>query len=997
MKQGPSPITRACLLTALCVTFLIAGSVFAQVQTGNIFGTVTSRDGTALPGVTVTLTGIGAPQTFISTAEGDFRFLNLSPGNYQLKAELAGYGSAVRQGVTVGLGRNADVRMAMAPSVAESITVTAEAPVLDVRKTGTGSEVSRVELEKVPTARDPWVILQQTPGVIMDRNNVGGNESGQQSIYVSKGTTGTQSAWNVDGVSITDFGATGSSPTYYDFDAFEEMQITTGGTDPRIRTAGVQVNMVTKRGTNDFKGSGRFFQTKNAWQADPSIPSEAAAYLVRINEINKIDDRGLEVGGPIWRDKIWFWGAYGEQKIDILTAALVAGARFRDRTTLKNQNLKLNAQLTPSNSLTAVDQFGAKIKLGRNVSTARFPETGWNQDNNFGGGTGSLTSPSLWKIEDTQLIGSNLYLTGLYSKVQGGFQLIADNGKGCTTYACGLDSLPAYRDDAVDGAWHRSYLSFFSERPQTQYRLDGSYFVNTGSISHELKFGYGYRDAEVTSTTGWPGGSYTYNYGGGVGDGNDTGIAVFPRFPVLSYNSQSTDIYVGDTILLGNLTIQAGLRYDLQKGGNPAGSGVGNPVVPEVLPAINFPAVEGLKWNTISPRLGITYTLGADRRTLLRGAYARYVDQMSSTTVSSASAGAFAYAYYYFNDLNKDNIAQHSEVDFNYGIVSSRGFDPTNPTVSTQFTRWDNDLKAPNTDEIILGVEREILADFTVGINGTYRKLSDFIVNNWGEHTQGRGDFYSPADYVLHEPVNATLPNGKVVSLPYYTLKPGVSAPVFRVVRNRPDYSQTYKGLELNATKRMSNRWMLRGNFTFQDWTQDVGPESFADPTILRAPNGSFTACPNCDGEQVVFQSGGSGSKGNIFINSKWAYSLTGVYQIPVIETSLGFNLNERQGYALPYVFRVSTPSGEGFKNLIVPSEIDDFRNPNVRQLDLRLAKEIRVSRVGLTLSVDAFNLLNANTVLQRDVTRLNGFAASNRVTEVLSPRVFRVGARLSF
>lgn len=996
MKQCP-PL-RAVTIAATLLVALLAVSAYAQFQTGDIYGKVVSKDGSALPGVTVTLSRVGAPQMFITDAGGAFRFVNLSPGNYDLKAELGGFGTSVRQGVRVSIGAVADVTMTMNPSVSESITVTAEAPLLDVRKTGTGADVSRVELDKVPSARDPWVILQQTPGVIMDRNNVGGNESGQQSVYVSKGTTGNQSSWNVDGVSITDFAATGSSPTYYDFDALEEMQITTGGTDPRIRTAGVQVNMVTKRGTNDFKGSGRFFQTKNAWQADPSIPSEAAAYLVRINEINKIDDQGFEVGGPIWKDRIWFWGAYGEQKIDILTAALVAGARFRDKTTLKNENLKFNAQPFASNSLTVVDQFGAKIKLGRNVSTARFPETGWNQDNFYGGGTGSLTSPTLWKIEDTQLFGPNLYLTGLYSKVQGGFQLIADNGKGCTTYACGLDSLPAYRDFAGDGAWHRSYLSVFSDRPQKQYRLDGSYFANTGSLSHELKFGYGYRDAAVTSTTGWPGGEYVYNYGSdsGAGDGNDTGLVAFPRFPLFTYTAKSTDMYVGDTMMFGNLTVQAGLRYDIQKGSNSSGTAAADPVVPEILPAITFASVGGLKWSTISPRLGLTYTIGADRRTLLRGAYSRYVDQMQSNTVFPASPGATSYAYYYFNDLNKDNIAQHSEIDFNYGIVSAVGFDPANPTVSTQFTRWASNLKAPHTDEFILGLEREILTDFSVGVNGTYRKLNDFIVSA-GEHHQGQGDFYSRADYVAHAPVDATLPNGNVVSLPYYTLAPGVSAPVYRVLKNRADYSQTYKGLDLNATKRMSNRWMLRGNFTLQDWTQDVGP-GLADPTIQRTAGGvAGTACPNCDGDQVIFQSTGSGSKGNVYINSKWAYSLTGVYQIPVIETSLGFNLNERQGYALPYVFRVSGAPGEGFKNLIVPNEVDSFRNANVRELDLRLSKELRVSRVGLTLSVDAFNVLNSNTILQRDVTRVNGFAASNRVTEVLSPRVFRLGARLSF
>ncbi|HKB80269.1 MAG TPA: carboxypeptidase-like regulatory domain-containing protein, partial [Thermoanaerobaculia bacterium] len=172
------------MLAAICIA-LFAVSGYAQFQSGNIYGKVQAKDGSVLPGVTVTLTGIAAPQTTVTDAQGNFRFINLSPGNYTVKAELAGYGTATRSGISVRVAQNADVTMTLNPSVAESITVTAEAPVLDVRKAGTGIDVSQVELQKVPSGRDPWVIMQQTPGVLLDRINVGGNQSGQQSGYVS--------------------------------------------------------------------------------------------------------------------------------------------------------------------------------------------------------------------------------------------------------------------------------------------------------------------------------------------------------------------------------------------------------------------------------------------------------------------------------------------------------------------------------------------------------------------------------------------------------------------------------------------------------------------------------------------------------------------------------------------------------------------------------------------------------------------------------------------
>src|SRR6266852_5287229 len=181
MKGCPTPRFLTVIVAAMCIA-LLAGTALAQYQTGNIYGKVQAKDGSVLPGVTVTLTGVGAPQTTVTDGQGNFRFLNLSPATYTVKAELAGYGVATRSGIGVRVGANADVTMTLNPSVSESITVTAEAPLLDVRKAGTGVSVSRVELDKIPQSRDPWTVLESSPGVHVDRVNVGGSQSGQQSV-----------------------------------------------------------------------------------------------------------------------------------------------------------------------------------------------------------------------------------------------------------------------------------------------------------------------------------------------------------------------------------------------------------------------------------------------------------------------------------------------------------------------------------------------------------------------------------------------------------------------------------------------------------------------------------------------------------------------------------------------------------------------------------------------------------------------------------------------
>src|ERR1700730_18312362 len=123
MKGCPTPRLLAVIVAVVCVA-LLAGPALAQFQTGNIYGKVQAKDGSVLPGVTVVLTGVGAPQTNVTDSQGLFRFINLSPGQYSIKAELSGYGTATRSGVRVNVGQNADLTLTLNPSVSESITVT---------------------------------------------------------------------------------------------------------------------------------------------------------------------------------------------------------------------------------------------------------------------------------------------------------------------------------------------------------------------------------------------------------------------------------------------------------------------------------------------------------------------------------------------------------------------------------------------------------------------------------------------------------------------------------------------------------------------------------------------------------------------------------------------------------------------------------------------------------------------------------------------------------
>jgi len=1022
MKSRPRILRDAGrLLSMMLILLFITGTAVAQISTGSIAGKVLDPDGNPQVGATVTLTGAGAPKVVVTEADGTFRYPSLPPGQYNLKAELEGIGIATTP-LDVNIGRNSSVTMKLAPTLQQTITVTAETPLLDVRKTGTGATVTKVELESIPTARDPWVILQQVPGVLTDRINVGGNESGQQSSFVGKGAGGDQATFNVDGVNITDMSALGSSPAYYDFDSFEEVQVATGGSDPRIQTAGVQLNMVYKRGTNDFRGSGRYFMTQGR---ESTVSEEAKPYLNFFNAIDSVDDYGLELGGPVIKDRLWLWGAYGHNQIDLFVAQPTTnnlplgandpnvGIRFTDKTKLETLNGKLNAQITTNNSAVLLYTDSGKTKFGRNASPTRPPATTYNQENYGPKGN--------YKVEDTHIFSSNFYLTGMFSKTNGGFQLVPNSGQNCTTFECinGSSTQNAYQD-AATAVWARSFAYAFIKRPQSQYRADGSAFFGTGSLNHELKFGAGFREVQQETQSSWAHDQYYIDFTN-LGAPDCCGV-YFLRPGNSHIKGDYTDLYVGDTLLLGNLTIQGGLRWDQQKGHSGPASTVANPDVPNLLPAVSLNVPDEIKWTSISPRLGFTYTLGSTRRTVLRGGYNRYVDQLGTGTMGAANPlNGYQYLYYYnITDSNHDRHITGAELAasllngaYFYG---SYHLDPNDPLHTKQLTRFDNDMNPPHTDEFVLGFEHELMSDFTVGANFTHRSLNDFVGTRF-EKTQGHEDWYSSADYTLLGnttghlppcPVNPTtgkVPRpdgctGAAFSVPVYVLKAGISTPTFGVITNLPDYSQKYEGVELTATKRMSHHWMLRGNVSWNDWTQQVGPDAITDPTNLRTTIG----CNNCDGSTVVQGSGtGSGSKSGVYINSTWSYNLTGVVQLPW-QFSLGASAIGREGYPVPYVSRVftgaNTIGGEGYKQVLVAG-VDDFRLPDVFNLDLRLAKDFRFNQVGLTLSVDAFNITDQRTVLQR-TTRVNdrlarSYTAANRVVEAQAPRVFRLGARLTF
>jgi hypothetical protein len=765
--------------------------------------------------------------------------------------------------------------------------------------------------------------------------------------------------------------------------------------------------MVTKRGTNDFRGSGRYFYTPGSLSDEAEVPSEASGYLSLTNKVNYIRDYGAELGGPVWRDRVWFWAARADQKISTWQSLAFPPPTFfiPDDTILRNKNLKLNAQILPSNSAVGFYTYGDKVRNARDLSPTRPFETAYKQ-----------TGPTeVYKLEDTQIVGSNLYLTGMWSKVEGGFGLFANGGQG--------ESAPSRWVDK-DGVNHDNYYTYQTVRPQKQYRLDGSKFLDFGKMNHELKFGFGYRHTPVHSMSGLPGPSHgfiSYSVTGTAANVNlckNQGLpdgcsrVTLPRDVDVAYHEKYRDFYLGDTVLMGNLTLQAGLRWDRQQSLNEGVSLAANPLLatPLELPcttALGCASTGGkltahlpgttyagdsrsLTWNTVSPRIGATYSLGADKRTLIRAAYNRYVSQQGSA-VSGANPLAYSAFYFYGFDANGDHTIQRNEL---LKIRNYTGVNPADPTAIAVTRRVDYGMKAPHSDEFLIGGEREVFQDFSVGLTYTYRKSNDLFATRF-EKTPGKGDYYTRADYIpatrtvggVTTPVTAG--GGGNSTRPVYMLSPNVPLPVYRVLTTRDDYSTKFSGWELTATKRLANRWMVRANASFNDYTEDCGENAVANPTQVLG---------SCPGGQVAPQSAGSGAFANDFINARWQFNVTGLYVAPW-DINLGASLIARQGYPRPLRDNVTGLRGGDLS--VVLDDVGDIRFDNVYELDLRIAKDFRfANRVGITVSGDLFNAPNKRTVLQRNTQILQNGAPLNtgdRITEIQAPRVWRLGAKLNF
>ena len=1013
------------VVLALVALFATSAIASAQSQTGEIFGKVTDTTGAVLPGVTVTVTGpvLLQPLTAVTSETGTFNFPRIEIGEYSVKFELAGFKTVVNQGIRVTVGFSAAVNAQLGIStVQETIMVTGESPIVDTKATGTKQTFTNELLQSIPSARDPWVILQQTAGIAMDRENVGGNMSGQQSNYVSRGGNPTNNKWSLDGVDITDMSATGASPSYYDFDAFEEMTITTGGVDVTQQTGGVGINLVTKSGSDKFKGSSRFYATDQKFESQNVTPELRAQGATSGNPIQNIKDYGFEMGGPIKKGKAWVWGSFGKQSVDVgvvgffqptalcqsykasataLAASIddVNNCLNTDRTLLQTTNLKAEVALFKGNKLTLFNNFAKKERNARGASDLNPIETTTPQGavpESYGKHLWNTGPNPTYKFGDQWVVSDRLLVDLTYAHVGNNFTL-------------GFHS-PELRDVEptfiiATGLNGRSGGESVFIRPVNSLNLNANYFMPSKlGGDHALKFGGYWRDSNTTSIS-HRGGFGTVRFPTDVSNNcavQATGCQVdLVRDGNSVYDLLNYSAYVQDTVTHNRLTLQLGIRYDYNKDAAAASSIAANPLSGPWLPALNFPGADpGVTFNNFSPRLGLTYDIAGNGKTLVRANWATYYGQVGNGGVAgSINPVAATTLRYPWVDANNNKVADPGEVILSANPISATtNWSAANPANTVSANSVDPNLRNDKTQEFILGLDREIGAGFAVGASYIWRRYSDF---SWEDRVG-----ITSADWIAttFTPASTACPGndgtrvnaGNCATVTYY--QPGFQQPSVVLETNIPDFNRKFNGFELTGRKRLSHHWLMNSSFAFNSTIVDYGSfpgsssqTSGTSGTIVLSEDP--TNRPFRQGYQYDFLTSGSGV-GNVYVNAKWLFKVSGMYQAPGGVNVSAF-YNARQGYPFEQGILSPTRANGAGTVFVVLDPVGESRLPNFQNVDFHVERPIRVGTVRFVPSLDVFNVGNFNTI--QAIRDTQNAANANQVQALLAPRVMRFGIKFNW
>lgn len=568
------------------MTFVLAaaaGAAQAQSLYGTVEGRITDEQGAVLPGVTATLTGSQGAQTAVSDEKGEFRFVGVSPGLYHLKVELQGFAAQDRNDVVVGIGKTIDAEFTLkVAGVTESVQVTGSTSSVDVKSSATDTVVSNNMLQLTPLYSSTSTgLLNAAPGI---------NSSSAFGGQASYGN-----ALLLDGVDTRDPEG-GSAWTFFNQNLIQEIQIGGLGAPAEYGgfTGGV-INTITKSGGNAFSGlfSARYTKNSLASQNISTSVLQQNPSLGQAAVTKKLTDYTVQMGGPLKRDKAFFFGSI--QRYSALTDPTGPVSNSRDIS--PRFNMKFTLQPTPSDTLilsTQYDSYNVTGRVGywpasqatdRQTVTEDAPEWVWNAQ---------------WR----RVFRSNTLLETKFTGYWGYY------------YLDPVDPSPFTFDGATGEYSGGGGGQYYADRNRNQVQVALTKYAEKFG-RHSLKFGAEIERSHVRSRYQpyGPSGFYIYAYGGVPYYRDSYGYDI-------QGNNRRTSAYAQDQWNAGRVTLNIGLRLDHIRGASP------------VLKRDVYKPAES--WG---PRVGVSYDLTGKATTAIKAFWGRYFEGTASAFYTAATPG----------------------------------------------------------------------------------------------------------------------------------------------------------------------------------------------------------------------------------------------------------------------------------------------------------------------------------------------------------------------
>ncbi|MBI4916542.1 MAG: TonB-dependent receptor [Acidobacteria bacterium] len=938
--------SRIFIFALVAALFLSVGA-FAQEQAGAIGGVVADKDGAALPGATVEATGPQGTMSVITDVDGSYSFPRLPSGRYKIAAKLDGFVTAEVPGVDLTLGRSLKVNFTLQPgSFEEAITVAAENVVIDVTKSQTAVSIRREDLELLPRGRDFTSVVAQAAGA-SDESFLGGisidGASGSENRFIMDGVDTTHPQDGVSGQNmVTDF--------------IEEVQVKTAGYNAEYGgSLGGVINAITKSGGNEFHGWVGAYYTDSSWNGSQR-PTPYASDPTLYKTYNKDDqtrmEPGFSLGGPILRDKLWFYLGYQPTIVSTERNPLNTTETFPQDETYHyfTGNIKGN--------------IGSSFiyKFAANLSPSTTENTLPNQDGTTPA-TADLAVDTDRERESYSLYAdfiptSNFLVSGRVGYFKSDLSTTGNYPASRIWFRSGTNASGPYPGGPSDPLYRP--VGFATSPAQTatdmdlwtrkSAGLDATVFFNALG-SHAVKFGLNYELIENEVATGEPYNLFEVRWGrpdrfgaGVIGTYGSVHVRRFGTFGAAE--STNYAVFLQDSWQVAkNFTVNYGIRAEQER--VPNYGAAADPSLPKN--AIEFDFQDKL-----APRLGFAWDVMSDQRLKVYGDYGEYYDITKLEMPRGSFGGDKWIAYLYpIETLDWTTLANGCTLSTNnpadnpcplLGTPVTRDLRaPTDPA-----TAIDPELKPMQNREFQLGAEYQLNVNSMVGV----RYVNKTLVNT----IEDVGFLVCDDAGTCHEEYWTANPGKGMLTDPNIPDQPVPQAEAIR----------DYQALELSYNRRFADNWSLRASYTYSELTGNYSGLASSDEFGRTDPN----VARYFDGLVFGYDQNGKINDGPLNTDRPHAVELQGIYRFPW-NMSLGVNTSWRSGTA------TSTTAFYNGVDFFPNGRNDMGRTPNLTQTDLFIAQPFKIGSFGFEVNLNVTNLFDEDTV-----TRIYNYAWTDDICD---------------